>query len=321
MTTETSTPKPSVKVVNLTTKNTEQTQSESGFLVVWRRFFRHRMAVVGLTTLIGIILYITLGSFAFTEAYANDTDIRNKWAPPSAEHWMGTDSVGRDIMARTIYGGQITLFTSILSVTVTVTLGTLLGLIAGYYGGAADLVITRIAEALFVIPTLFLLLVLAKFIGGRIPDVTILGRVISGSVFIIILVLGFTSWMGLTRIVRAVVLSLKEQEFIIAAKALGATGSRIIFTHILPNIIAPVIVSATLGIAGVILLESNISFLGLGVQPPTASWGNMIQRAAERIDTAWWLWFFPGGLILLTILSINFVGDGLRDALDPRSRK
>ena len=298
----------------------KEAQSTSGFAGMWRRFRAHRMALLGLITLISIILYITVGSLAYTEAYANDTDVRSKWDPPSAEHPMGTDSVGRDILARTIYGGQITLLTSLLSVTVTVTLGTLLGLLSGYYGGLVDNIITRIAEALFVIPTLFLLLVLTKFIGGRVADVVLFGRTISGSVFVIVLVLGFTSWMGLTRIVRAVVLSLKQQEFIVAARALGASNLRIVFRHILPNVIAPIIVSATLGIAGVILLESNISFLGLGVQPPTASWGNMIQRAAERIDTAWWLWFFPGGLILLTILSINFVGDGLRDALDPRGK-
>jgi peptide/nickel transport system permease protein len=140
-------------------------------------------------------------------------------------------------------------------------------------------------------------------------------------VFVIIFVIGFTSWMGLTRIIRALVLSLKQQEFIVAARALGSSNRRIIFRHILPNVLAPVIVSATLGMAGAILTESYVSFLGLGVQPPTASWGNMIQRAAEKIDTAWWLWAFPGGLILLTILSINFIGDGLRDALDPRSRE
>jgi peptide/nickel transport system permease protein len=277
------------------------------------------MAVVGLIVLIGIALYITVGSVIFSEAYANDTNIRSKWEAPTTEHPMGTDSVGRDIMARTIYGGQISLAISLLSVTVTVSIGTLLGLLAGYYGGVVDNVITRVAEALFVIPTLFLLLVLSKFIGGNMPDVNLLGRAISGSVFVIILVLGVTSWMGLTRIIRALVLSLKQQEFIVAARALGAGDSRIIFRHILPNVLAPVIVSATLGMAGAILIESYVSFLGLGVQPPTASWGNMIQRAAEKIDTAWWLWFFPGGLILLTILSINFIGDGLRDALDPRN--
>ncbi|MEP7292522.1 MAG: ABC transporter permease [Chloroflexota bacterium] len=299
----------------------EHPASSSGIGAVWRRFRRHRMAVVGLFVLTGIILYITVGSLIFSEDFANQTSIRDKWAAPTAEHPMGTDSVGRDIMARTIYGGQISLAISVLSVTVTVTLGTLMGLLAGYYGGVVDSIITRIAEALFVIPTLFLLLVLSKFIGGRMPDVVILGRAISGSVFVIILVLGFTSWMGLTRIIRAVVLSLKQQEFIIAARALGANDSRIIFHHILPNVLAPVIVSATLGIAGSILVESYVSFLGLGVQPPTASWGNMIQRAAEKIDTAWWLWAFPGGLILLTILSINFIGDGMRDALDRRSKE
>lgn len=320
MTTHTSGAKAGSKILRLARVKANDKPAE-GIAGFWRRFRAHRMAVLGLLTLIFIVLYITVGSLIYSETFANDTDVRNKWNPPTVEHPMGTDSVGRDILARTIYGGQITLLTSLLSVTVTVTLGTVLGLLAGYYGGFIDSVITRVAEALFVIPTLFLLLVLTKFIGGRVSDVVILGRTISGSVFVIVLVLGFTSWMGLTRIVRAVVMSLKEHEFILAARALGATNRRIIFAHILPNVLAPIIVSATLGIAGVILLESNISFLGLGVQPPTASWGNMIQRAAERIDTAWWLWFFPGGLILLTILSINFVGDGLRDALDPRSKQ
>lgn len=296
-------------------------KEESSFGRFWRRYRKHRMAVLGLVLLIGMVLYITVGSLIFTEAYANDTNIRNKWAPPSIEHPMGTDSVGRDIMARTIYGGQISLAISVLTVAVTVFLGTLLGLIAGYYGGLVDSIITRIAEALFVIPTLFLLLVLSKFISGQFTDLNLFGRTISSSVFVIVVVLGLTSWMGLTRIVRSVVLSLKEQEFIVAARAVGATSPQIIRAHILPNVMAPVIVAATLSIAGVILAESSVSFLGMGVQPPTASWGNIIQRAAERIDTAWWLWFFPGGLIVVTILSINYVGDGLRDALDPRSDK
>ena len=296
-------------------------QDESSLARFWRRYRRHHMAVLGLAVLIGVILYITLGSLIYSEAYANDTDIRAKWAAPSAEHPMGTDSVGRDIMARTIYGGQISLAISILSVAVTVFIGTLLGLVAGYFGGLADSIITRVAEALFVIPTLFLLLVLSKFVSGQFSDITVLGRTVSGSVFVIVVVLGLTSWMGLTRIVRSVVLSLKEQEFIVAARAVGATSRQIIIAHILPNVLAPVIVAATLSIAGVILAESSVSFLGMGVQPPTASWGNIIQRAAERIDTAWWLWLFPGGLIILTILSINYVGDGLRDALDPRNDK
>src|SRR5690606_9545328 len=178
--------------MNITRLNSRaQAEKDVSQLVrFWRRFRRHRMAVVGLGVLALIVLYITVGSLVFTEAYANDTNIRNKWAPPSAEHPMGTDSVGRDIMARTVYGGQLSLAISIFSVAVTVFLGTLLGLVAGYYGGLIDSLITRLAEALFVIPTLFLLLVLSKFISGQFSDVTILGRTVSGSVFVIVIVLG-----------------------------------------------------------------------------------------------------------------------------------
>jgi peptide/nickel transport system permease protein len=278
------------------------------------------MAMVGLVIMSVIVLYIIIGSIVFTEEYANDLNLRNKWEAPSSEHLMGTDEVGRDVMARTIYGGQISLAISVLSVLVTTLLGTTLGVIAGYYGGLTDSTIMRIAEALLSIPLLFLLLVLSKFIGGQMPEVNILGRGISGSVIVIILVLGLTTWMGLARIVRSVVLSLKEQEFIIAARAIGMGNLRIVFRHVMPNALAPVIVATTLGISQVILIEANVSFLGLGVQPPTASWGNMIQRAMEKIDTAWWLWFFPGALILLTVLSANFIGDGLRDAFDPYSK-
>ena len=299
----------------------EQDEERSALAVFWRRFSAHRMAVVGLVVMCAIALYILIGSIVFSEEYANDLNLRHKWEAPSAGHPMGTDEVGRDVLARTIYGGQISLAISVLSVTVTTFLGTALGLIAGYYGGWIDSIIMRVAEALLSIPLLFLLLVLSKFIGSQMPQVNILGREISGSVIVIILVLGMTTWMGLSRIVRSIVLSLKEREFIIAAHAIGMSNRRIVFRHILPNAMAPVIVATTLGISQVILIEANVSFLGLGVQPPTASWGNMIQRAMERIDTAQWLWFFPGALILLSVLSANFIGDGLRDALDPYSTK
>ena len=296
-------------------------EERSALAVFWRRFSSHRMAVVGLVIMCAVALYILVGSIIFSEEYANDLNLRRKWEAPSAEHPMGTDEVGRDVLARTIYGGQISLAISVLSVMVTTFLGTALGLIAGYYGGWIDNIIMRVAEALLSIPLLFLLLVLSKFIGTQMPQVNILGREISGSVIVIILVLGLTTWMGLSRIVRSIVLSLKEREFVIAARAIGMNHRRIVFRHILPNAMAPVIVATTLGISQVILIEANVSFLGLGVQPPTASWGNMIQRAMERIDTAQWLWFFPGALILLSVLSANFIGDGLRDALDPYSTK
>jgi peptide/nickel transport system permease protein len=163
-------------------------------------------------------------------------------------------------------------------------------------------------------------LVMAKFFSNKVPDITIYGSTFSGSVVVIILIIGLTSWMSLARIVRAEFLSLKENEFVVAARSTGTPTWQIIFGHILPNTIAPIIVAATLGVASAIIGESYISFLGLGVQPPTATWGNMLDGAYQYIQTAPWLWIFPGGLILLTVLSINFVGDGLRDALDPRSR-
>jgi peptide/nickel transport system permease protein len=181
----------------------------------------------------------------------------------------------------------------------------------------------RFTEAMLSIPSLLLLLVMSKFFSNKIPDIVLFGRTLSGSVVVIIVIIGLTSWMALARIVRSNVLSLKETEFITAARALGLPNSRIIMAHILPNTLASIIVALTLGVAGAILAEAYVSFLGLGVQPPTASWGNMLTEAQEFqiIKDAPWYWFFPGLLILLTVLSINFVGDGLRDALDPRSDK
>lgn len=289
--------------------------------LMWRRFRTHRMALIGVLLLGLVITYLVIGSFAFSEAYANDVNIRTKWQAPSAEHPMGTDGVGRDVMARTIYGGQISLAISVVSVLVTTMVGTLLGLLSGYFGGLLDSIIMRVTEALMSIPLLFLLLVISKFLGANIAEVTILGRTVSGSVLVIVLVLGFTTWMGLARLVRANVLSLKEREFVMAAVALGASDWRIIVRHILPNTLAPIIVTTTLGISGVILAEASASFLGMGVQAPSASWGNMVQAAMERMDRAWWLWLFPCVLIVLTVLSVNFIGDGLRDALDPYSKK
>jgi peptide/nickel transport system permease protein len=178
----------------------------------------------------------------------------------------------------------------------------------------------RFTEAVFVIPQIFLLIVMAKFFGGQIPNINLLGRSFSGSVVVVILIIGLTSWMYLARIVRAEFISIKEREFILAARATGTPAMQVIFGHILPNSMAPIIVSATLSVAGAILSESYISFLGMGVQPPTATWGTMLDGAMNYIEEAPWLWIFPGSLILLTVLSINFAGDGLRDALDPRSR-
>jgi len=236
------------------------------------------------------------------------------------EHPFGTDSVGRDILARTIYGGQISLLIGITAVIIETLAGILIGALAGYYGGWIDSLLMRITEAMLNIPEIFLLIVMAKFFGGNIPEIEFIGRTFSGSVIVIVVIIGLTSWMYLARIVRAQFLSLKENEFVLAAHATGTSNAQIIFLHILPNSIAPIVVSATLGVANAILAEAYISFLGLGVQPPTATWGNMLDGANNYLESAPWLWFFPGLLILLTVLSINFLGDGMRDALDPRSR-
>jgi peptide/nickel transport system permease protein len=204
---------------------------------------------------------------------------------------------------------------------VEIIVGVLIGAFTGYFGGWLDALLMRMTEAVLIVPQIFLLLVMAKFFGGSIPDIHIFGRDFSGSVVVIILIIGLTAWPYTARIVRSQFLSLKENEFILAARANGASTLSIIFSHILPNSIAPIVVAATLGIANAITLEAYISFLGLGVRPPTATWGNMLEGAYNYIDQGiYWLWLFPGLLILLIVLAINFVGDGLRDALDPRSR-
>ncbi|MGE5224789.1 MAG: ABC transporter permease, partial [Omnitrophica WOR_2 bacterium] len=288
--------------------------------LAWRRFRRHKMALFGGITLILLVLYAFGGALFFTEKYANYNDTSQRLQAPSAAHPFGTDAIGRDVLARTIYGAQISLLIGLAAVTIETIVGILIGAIAGYYGGFPDNILMRFTEAMLIIPEIFLLIVMAKFFGNKIPDIHLLGRVFSGSVIVIIVIIGITSWMYLARIVRAEFLSIKENDFILAARATGTPNSQIIFGHILPNSIAPIVVSATLGVANAILSEAYISFLGLGVQPPTATWGNMLDGATTYMQSAPWLWFFPGMLILLTVLSINFLGDGLRDALDPHSR-
>jgi len=288
--------------------------------LAWRRFRRHKPAIFGIIVLVLLVLYAFGGSLFIPESYANFTDTSVRLQSPSTLHPFGTDTIGRDVLARSIYGGQISLLIGLTAVLVETFLGILVGAIAGYYGGVVDSILMRITEAMLNIPEIFLLIVMAKYFGGKIPAIDILGRVFSGSVVVIVIIIGATSWMYLARIVRAEFLSLKENDFVLAARATGTKNIEIIFRHILPNSIAPIVVSATLGVANAILAEAYISFLGLGVQPPTATWGNMLDGANNYLDSAPWLWIFPGLLIVLTVLSINFLGDGLRDALDPRSR-
>jgi peptide/nickel transport system permease protein len=292
---------------------------QSPLQMAWQRFRRHRMAMVGAVLLLLVLSFVTVGALVFTEDYSNYNDLSITLRPPSLAHPFGTDGTGRDIMARTIYGGQISIIIGLLAVLVSVTLGVLVGAVAGFYGGIVDSVLMRLTEAMFNIPQLFLLIILGRMFSGKIPTFELLGRSFSGSVIIIIVVIGMTSWMYLARIVRANYLALREREFITAARCLGTPNRYIIFRHILPNTIAPIVVSATLGVAGAIIAEAYISFLGLGVQAPTATWGNLLDQAYSHLETEPWMWIFPGLLILLTVLSINFLGDGLRDALDPQT--
>ena len=298
-----------------------------------RRFRKHKMAMMGLWILLGIIFYVIVPAFfvhgycepikqeVYGEEWANCNDTSQKLQPPSSTHWFGTDVIGRDIFARTIFGGQISILIGIFAVMFELFLGSIIGASAAYYGGWVDSSLMRITEAMLTIPSLFLLIIGARFFGGIVPNIKMMGREFSGSVVVIIFIIGITSWMYLARIVRGNILSLREQDFVSASRALGASNNRIIYKHLLPNTVAPLVVAGTLGVAGAIIAEAYVSFLGLGVQGATATWGNMLDSAYRYLESAPWLWFFPGMLILLTVLAINFVGDGLRDALDPRSTR
>jgi peptide/nickel transport system permease protein len=290
--------------------------------LIWRRFLKHRLAMWGVVGFSLLLTFIVIGSILVNDIKANEVDLQARLSPPSQTHWMGTDSTGRDIFARMIHGGQISLIVGFLAVTFSVSLGTVIGGAAAYYGGWVDILLMRFTEAMLSIPSLFLLIVLGKYLGRDIQTITIFGQSYSGSVGIVIIVIGITSWMYLARIVRANVLSLRELDYISASRSLGASDMRIFFRHLVPNTMGAIIVSSTLGLAGAILSEAYVSYLGLGVQPPTASWGNMLTSAQSFIQRgAWWMWVFPSLFIILTILCINLVGDGLRDAFDPRSTR
>jgi len=272
----------------------------------WRRFRRHRLALLGAVVLGGVVGVCLVGPLLIPESAANRVDPALFRAPPSLAHPFGSDDVGRDILWRTIYGGRISLAIGALSIALAMSIGVVLGSLSGYYGRWADTLIMRLTDAMLSMPSLLLLIVLTRILGPSVPT--------------IILVIGLLNWMQVTRIVRANFLSLKEQDFVLAARALGVADRAIIFRHVMPNTLAPVVVAATLGVGYAIILEASASFLGLGVQPPTASWGTMLYRAQGLMIQAPWVAIFPRLMILVTVMAINFLGDGLRDALDPRAR-
>ncbi len=284
------------------------------------RLRRHRMALVGAALLVFVFGFVIVGSILIPVRASIYNEPARALQYPSGDLPFGTDVIGRDLLARTVYGGQVSLFVGVTAVIVQMIVGTLIGLIGGYMGGAVDSLLMRLAEAMLSIPQLFLALIALRIFSDptQFPDFTLFGRTYSSTMIVIVFVIGLTSWMRVARIVRSVVLSVKEQEYITSARSIGAGNLRIIFRHVLPNCLAPIIVSATLGVASAILLEAYLGFLGLGVRAPTPTWGNIMGEANSYIGL-WYYWFFPALFIMLTTLGINFLGDGLRDAFDPRS--
>ena len=283
---------------------------------VWKRFRKHKLAIVG-AFVITVIALIAIFAKLLAPADPNFIDQAN-WsgyplAPGVAHHLLGTDENGRDLLSRLMFGAQISLTVAIFAVAMEIAIGTVLGALAGYYGGLIDYWIMRLTDVFLSIPLLPLLLVLTAIVADTTNKASL-------SFGVIVIIIGGLSWMSVARLVRASFLSLREKEFSEAAKALGNSDVRIIFRHLLPNAVAPIIVAATLDIANVIILESTLSFLGFGIQPPTASWGNMLANAESNMAIAPWVAIFPGLCILVTVLSINYLGDGLRDALDPNMK-
>lgn len=272
----------------------------------WRRFKTNRLALVGGLVVVSLFLVSFLAPF-IAPYDPNEFHLKRVLEGPTAAHWFGTDELGRDVLSRMIYGAQISLKVGFVAVGIATFIGMFLGAIAGYYGGWVESAIMRLVDLMLCFPSFFLILAVIALLEP--------------SIWNIMIVIGLTSWMGVTRLVRAEFLSLKQREFVTAASALGASDYRIIFRHLLPNSLAPVLVSATLGVAGAILTESALSFLGIGVQPPTPSWGNILTAGKDNIAVAWWLSLFPGAAILITVLAYNLLGEGLREALDPRLKQ
>jgi peptide/nickel transport system permease protein len=272
----------------------------------WRALRRNRLALVGGVVVAGLALLAVLAP-GIARWDPNRPDIKKILDAPSSVHPLGTDQLGRDVLARMLYGARVSLAVGFVSVGIASLIGTMLGAAAGYHGGTVDAAIMRLVDLMLVFPRFFLLLAVLAFLRP--------------SIWTIMAVIGLTGWMSVARLVRAEFLALREREFVIWSQSVGASGFRIVWRHILPNAMAPVLVAMTLGIPAAILTESGLSFLGLGVQPPHASWGNILNEGKDAIEIGWWLSLYPGLAILVTVLSYNLFGEGIRDALDPRLRQ
>ncbi|HEX2915533.1 MAG TPA: ABC transporter permease [Chloroflexia bacterium] len=302
-------------------------KARSQFYEFWVRFRRHQMAVVGVYLFIFLLLVAIVGPFIVPDPQVDPAtmfDLKNN--PPTLAHPFGTNVNGLDVMGLVVHGARISLLLSTLAMLVACIVGTLVGLVAGYFGKLTDGILMRIADIFLSVPLLFVLLTASRFLvtppppggsGGKTPEDASLR-----SLIILPVIIGLLTWPQVARLVRSVTLSVKEQEFVTGARAVGSKNGRIMFAHILPNVINPVVVAGTLLVGQNIVLESFLSFLGYGIQPPLRSWGTSLAEAQiEFVNGNWWWAFFPGFFILLTVLAINFIGDGLRDALDPRSKR
>ncbi len=269
-------------------------------------FLRHPLILIG-SFVITLLAIVALAAPLITPYPPHQIDLTAILQAPSAQHWLGTDQLGRDVFARMVYGAQISLSVGFIAIGIATFIGLIVGALAGYYGGRTDAWLMRLVDIMLCFPSFFLILAVIAFLEPSLVNIMI--------------VIGLTSWMGVARLIRAEFLRLRQTEFVLAARSLGLADAPLILKHLLPNSMAPIYVTVTLGVAGAILVESGLSFLGIGVQPPTASWGNLLTAGKETVEVAWWLVLFPGLAILITVLAFNLLGEGLRDVLDPRLQK
>jgi len=284
-------------------------QEQSMARLVLRRFFKHKLAAMAVSVL---ALLVLVSVFASLSPY-NPTDQAptNSLKQPDSVHWFGTDELGRDVFSRILYGGRVSLAVGLVSTFLSILLGVVVGALSGYFGGWLDSTLMRITDAFLTFPTIFVLILLGAFL--REQQLFIL----QNSIVVVIIIIAALSWMWPARLVRGLFLVLREKEFVTASRALGGSNARLIIRHILPNCVGPILVSGTLQMASAIITESGLSYLGFGVQPPTPTWGSILSTAQNQIFRAPWLGFFPGFMIFITVMAINYIGDGLRDAFDP----
>jgi len=292
------------------TESLSPAYEEQGVIrLILRRFFKHRLAGYAIALLIVLILSAT---FASLSPYGPTEQVpANKFQKPNAAHWFGTDELGRDIFTRILYGGRVSLTVGLFSTFLSISMGVIVGALSGYFGGWLDVILMRITDAFLTFPTIFVLILLGAFLREQ-PYPWL-----KNSVLVVIVIIAVMSWMWPARLVRSLFLVIREREFVTATRALGGSDTRIIFQRILPNCIGPILVSMTLQMASAIITESGLSYLGFGVQPPTPTWGSILATAQTRVFVAPWLAFYPGLMIFVTVMAINYIGDGLRDAFDP----